>query len=316
MILVTGAAGFIGYHVCRKLLDMGKKVIGIDNLNDYYSVNLKKARLKNLTSSKDFKFQQLSIENYEELINAAKGVETVVHLAAQAGVRYSLENPRAYINSNIVGHFNVLEICRQLKVTRLIYASSSSVYGMSDKFPLSIDDKVDKPVSLYAATKKSDEIMSESYNNLYKIPMIGLRFFTVYGEFGRPDMAPYKFTEMIVNNESIDVYNNGQMWRDFTYVSDVVDGVVSSLDVDLGDEHKIYNLGNDNPVELKYFIKLLEKEIGTKAKMNFLPMQKGDVVKTCADISKSVQDLGYSPKVSIEEGVKRLVAWHMAKYRL
>lgn len=313
MILVTGAAGFIGFHTCKKLLDMGEQVIGVDNLNDYYSVELKNKRLLILNENSNFEFHKISIENFEELEKVSKGVKKIIHLAAQAGVRYSLENPRQYIESNIIGHFNILEICKNQNIEKLVYASSSSVYGMSDKFPLSITDKVDSPVSLYAATKKSDEVISESYNSLYKIPMVGLRFFTVYGEYGRPDMAPYKFTEKIKNGKVIDVYNNGEMWRDFTYVGDIVDGVIGALNFDVGNKHRIYNLGNDNPVELKYFISLIEKELGKKASINYMPMQKGDVLKTAADIKESRQDLNYSPKVSIEEGVKKVVAWHLGQ---
>jgi len=311
MILVTGCAGFIGFHLCEKLLKSGVNVTGVDNLNDYYPVEMKMVRLDILQKYENFTFHKLNIEDYEDLEKVAKEIDVIIHLAAQAGVRYSLENPRQYIESNITGHFNVLEICRQYDVKKLVYASSSSVYGLSDKFPLSIEDRVDSPVSLYAATKKCDEIISQSYNTLYKIPMIGLRFFTVYGEYGRPDMAPYKFTEKIINGQQIEVYNNGEMWRDFTYVGDIVDGIVSCIDLDIGKGHRVYNLGNNNPVELKYFISLIEKSVGKKADIKYLPMQKGDVLKTAADISESTRDFNYKPKVSIEEGIEKIARWYL-----
>lgn len=311
MILVTGAAGFIGFHLTKALLVAGYKVIGVDNMNDYYDVSLKKERLNILKKNKKFTFHKMDICNLEKLKKAFDGVEVVIHLAAQAGVRYSIENPHAYIKSNIEGHLNILECCRHAKkLKKLIYASSSSVYGGNEKIPFSVDDRVDNPVSLYAATKRADELMSEAYNHLYKIPMIGLRFFTVYGEYGRPDMAPFKFTNSIMNGEYIEVFNNGNMKRDFTYVGDIVDGILGAMKFELGNAHKIYNLGNNEPAELMKFISILEQEIGRSAKIKFKPMQDGDVVVTYADIAKSTKDLGFEPKTSLEEGIAKLVKWH------
>lgn len=311
MILVTGAAGFIGFHLTKALLDLGHKVVGVDNMNDYYDVSLKKERLSILKKNNKFTFHKLDICNFEKLKKIFDGIEIVIHLAAQAGVRYSIENPHAYIKSNIEGHLNILECCRHSKkLKKLIYASSSSVYGGNEKIPFSVDDRVDSPVSLYAATKRADELMSESYNHLYKIPMIGLRFFTVYGEYGRPDMAPFKFTNSIMNGEYIEVFNDGNMKRDFTYVGDIVDGILGAMKFELGSAHNIYNLGNNEPAELMKFISVLEQEIGRSAKIKFKPMQEGDVIVTYADIAKSTKDLGFKPKTSLEDGIAKLVKWH------
>lgn len=313
MILVTGAAGFIGFHLSQALLNAGFKVVGIDNMNDYYDVTLKEKRLSILKKNKKFEFHKLDICDFEKLKKVFDGVEIAIHLAAQAGVRYSIENPHAYIKSNIEGHLNILECCRNSKkLKKLIYASSSSVYGGNEKTPFSIKDRVDNPVSLYAATKRADELLSEAYNHLYKIPMIGLRFFTVYGEYGRPDMAPYKFTNAIMSGKQIEVFNNGNMKRDFTYVGDIIDGILGAMKFDIRNAHKIYNLGNNEPAELMKFISILELEIGKSAKIKFKPMQEGDVLETYADIVESTKDLGFKPKTSLEDGIAKLVKWHKA----
>jgi UDP-glucuronate 4-epimerase len=308
-ILVTGVAGFIGQAVAKALLLKGHSVIGIDNLNSYYDVKLKELRLQELRDYPNFAFHRCDINEPDKIKAIGDQADIVLHLAAQAGVRYSLENPMAYIQSNIVGFLNILELCRHSpKKPKLVYASSSSVYGANDKIPFSTNDEVKQPVSLYAATKLADEHMAYCYHHLYGINTIGLRFFTVYGELGRPDMAPYKFTQAILANEEIDVYNHGKMKRDFTYIDDIVAGVIAALEKPLKG-NKIYNLGNHHPIELLYFIELIEKETGMKARMNLLPMQPGEVTETYADITEAVRDLGFSPKTSIEVGVKKLVAW-------
>lgn len=315
-VVVTGAAGFIGFHVAKKLLEKNWEVIGIDNLNDYYDVNLKQARLNILKSSNNFKFHKIDICEFDKLKEAVADCKYIIHLAAQAGVRYSLENPFTYIQSNIVGHLNVLEVCRGISgFEKLIYASSSSVYGRNEKIPFSVNDSVVKPASLYAATKISDELMTETYNYLYEINAIGLRFFTVYGEYGRPDMAPFKFTKSIFNNETIDVYNNGDMRRDFTYIDDVVNGVIASLEKNIKG-HKIYNLGNNKPENLMDFVKLIEKYSGKNAEINMLPIQPGDIKETFADISEAASDLEYTPKTSLEEGIKKTVEWYRQFYQI
>lgn len=312
MILITGAAGFIGFHTSLSLLKKGKKILGIDNLNDYYDVKLKNARLEILKSFPNFTFEKLDISEIEPLKKAFSGVTIVIHLAAQAGVRYSLENPNAYIKSNINGHLNILECCRNSNsIERLVYASSSSVYGGNTKIPFSESDTTDHPISLYAATKKSDELLSETYNHLFNIPMIGLRFFTVYGEYGRPDMAPFKFTDAILKGNPIDVYNNGDMKRDFTYVEDIVSGILSATEYNIGTAHKIYNLGNNNPEKLMDFIFLIEKLTSKKAIINFKPMQDGDVKETYADITKASKDLGYKPLTNLATGLEKVVNWHI-----
>jgi UDP-glucuronate 4-epimerase len=310
MILVTGCAGFIGFHLCQHLLGNGVQVLGVDNLNNYYSPKLKEARLTILQQSKNFTFQKLDICNQPELnkLKASK-IELIVHLAAQPGVRYSLENPHAYTKNNIDGHLNILEFARQLPgLKKLVYASSSSIYGNNEKVPFAVDDITDNPASVYAATKKACELLSQTYFNLYKIPMVGLRFFTVYGPWGRPDMSPYKFTEAIIQGRIIDVYNFGKMQRDFTYIDDIISGINATLHLKHKD-HRIYNLGNHKPVELMYFIQTLEKALGKTAQINMLPMQPGEVLTTYADIDKSFNDLNFKPKTSIEEGLPKFVEW-------
>jgi len=333
-ILVTGAAGFIGYHLCKRLLDSGDRVTGLDNLNHYYDVGLKQDRLKLLEPLKGFKFVKVSLEDRDGLnrLFAEERFDVVVNLAGQAGVRYSLQNPHAYIDSNIVGFMNILEGCRHNGVQHLVYASSSSVYGANTSMPFSIHQNVDHPLSLYAATKKANELMAHTYSSLYGIPVTGLRFFTVYGPWGRPDMAPFLFTKAILEGKPIDVFNSGLMWRDFTYVDDIIEGVArvaekvpvanpdwNSDSPDPGTSYapyRIYNIGNNNPVELLRFIELLEENIGKKAIKNLLPMQKGDVTATYADISDLMLDISFKPSISIEEGVSRFVKWYRQYYQV
>ncbi|HFA59408.1 MAG TPA: SDR family NAD(P)-dependent oxidoreductase [Rhodospirillales bacterium] len=324
-ILVTGAAGFIGLHVSEALLARGERVLGIDNLVPYYDPALKEARLARLRDHPGFTFFPLDIAE-EEAMNAwadthGREVEAVVHLAAQAGVRYSLEQPMAYVRSNLVGHMVILELCRQRlpRCDRLVYASSSSVYGANRKMPFSVEDRVDHPVSLYAATKRADELLSESYARLYDLPQTGLRFFTVYGPWGRPDMAYYSFAEAITEGRPVTLYNHGRMRRDFTYVDDVTAGVLAALDRlpeprPDGVRHRIYNLGNNRPVELEAFVRALEKALGRRAEIRYAEMQPGDVVETFADIEASRRDLGYEPRIGIEEGLARFAAW-FRRYR-
>ena len=333
-ILVTGAAGFIGYHVCEKLLSMGFQVYGLDNINDYYDVNLKIARLKNLGISIDkdaeftleiisdyhpkFKFIKLNLENrivMNELFNKEK-FDVVCNLAAQAGVRYSLEKPFTYIESNIEGFLNVLENCRNHKINKLVYASSSSVYGLNEKTPFSTEDNVDNPISLYAATKKANELMAHTYSHLFNIQTIGLRFFTVYGPWGRPDMAMSLFTDAILNDKPIKVFNNGELSRDFTYIDDIVDGVIATLinhnfNLPL---YSIYNIGNSKPVKLMDFITEIENFTNKKAIKKMLSMQPGDVEKTWADILKFKEDFNYSPNIDIKQGVSAYINWYMDYY--
>lgn len=320
-ILVTGAAGFIGSHVCHRLLDRGEEIVGVDNLNDYYSPALKHARLARLTGRAGFAFHKADIAEEGALAAAAgsRKIDKVVHLAAQAGVRYSLENPRAYVRSNVSGHLEVLEFCRALpSLEHLVYASSSSVYGGNTKVPFSEDDRVDHPVSLYAATKKADELMSHTYAHLYGIPQTGLRFFTVYGPWGRPDMAYWMFTEAMLAGNPIRVFNNGQMWRDFTYIDDVVDAVVAILDAPSVNvpSHRIYNIGNNRPVHLGHFINMLESLLGVKAIRQYEPLQAGDVAKTYADMDALERDFGLRPKVEVEEGLRRFTKWYRAKWEI
>lgn len=328
--LVTGAAGFIGYHVAAKLLDRGDRVVGIDNLNDYYSVQLKRDRLAKIENREGFEFRQLDIADHASLetLFSSERPEIVIHLAAQAGVRYSLENPNAYVQSNLVGFANILEGCRQHQVKHLVYASSSSVYGANTKMPFSIHDNVDHPVSLYAATKKANELMSHTYSHLYRLPTTGLRFFTVYGPWGRPDMALFKFTEAILAGRPIDVYNHGKMQRDFTYIDDIVEGVIRTADQasepnsawsgnepDPGTSlapYRLYNIGNNQPVELMYLIEVIERALGCTAAKNMLPIQPGDVPATYADVDDLIRDVGFQPKTPIEEGVKRFVEWYQS----
>jgi UDP-glucuronate 4-epimerase len=327
-ILVTGAAGFIGFHLTRRLLTKGFHVIGIDNMNDYYDVQLKKDRLKLLERNAQFEFFQLDLSDREPLYQLFedKTIPIVINLAAQAGVRYSLSNPHSYVTSNLVGFVNVLEACRHYSVGHLIYASSSSVYGANISIPFSTKDSVDHPVSLYAASKKANELMAHTYSHLFQIPTTGLRFFTVYGPWGRPDMAYYSFTKDIIEENPIKVFNNGDMRRDFTYIDDIVEGIVRLLDKppkynsewdrvnpDPSSSYapyKVYNIGNHNPVKLMDFINVLEKLVGKKAKMEFLPMQAGDVKETYADITDLYKDVGFYPTTSIEEGLAHFVKWY------
>lgn len=316
-ILVTGAAGFIGYHVAKVLLDRGERVLGIDNLNDYYSVALKRARLSRLEGGNEFSFVQADISDLASVSSAAHSaqVDRVVHLAAQAGVRYSLDHPFAYLQANLTGHLVILEVCRHLPGFRhLVYASSSSVYGGNTKAPFSEQDRVDHPVSLYAATKKADELMSHTYAHLYGIPQTGLRFFTVYGPWGRPDMAIWLFAEAILNNRPIQVFNYGDMQRDFTYIDDIVAGVIAALDNPPGNSsqqtpHRIYNIGNNKPENLLDLIEIIEENLGSRAERILMPMQPGDVKATFADISAIQNDLGFYPTTSIETGVPKFIRW-------
>ncbi|WP_428741963.1 NAD-dependent epimerase [Tenacibaculum sp.] len=329
-ILVTGAAGFIGFHLSEKLLAEGHTVVGVDNINDYYDVNLKYARLKELgvnrddaevfyqevisTANENFKFVRLNLEDKEGLFQlfTSEKFDVVCNLAAQAGVRYSIENPDVYIQSNIVGFLNILECCRHHKIKHLVYASSSSVYGANKKVPFSEEDSVDNPVSLYAATKKSNELMAHTYSHLYKIPTTGLRFFTVYGPWGRPDMAPILFADAISNNRPIKVFNNGDMERDFTYIDDIVEGVKRVIEkpVESRELYKIYNIGNNESIKLLDFITEMETSLGKEAIKEMLPMQMGDVKRTWANVDGLINDYDYKPKVKVEEGVCRFVQWY------
>lgn len=322
-IVVTGAAGFIGFHLCKRLLDNGVEVYGFDNMNNYYDPALKYARLEILKGYDNFSFAigDLADEKAVEKIFADFKPDIFVNLAAQAGVRYSLENPKAYIDSNVVGFFNVLEASRKHGVSHLVYASSSSVYGNQEKTPFSVTDNVDNPVSLYAATKKTNELMAYTYSHLYGIPSTGLRFFTVYGPFGRPDMAYYSFTNRIFKGETIKVFNHGDLYRDFTYIDDIIEGVVNVIyrqpDADeKGVQHRVYNIGNNKPVNLLVFIETLEKVIGIEANKEFLPMQKGDVYQTYADVSDLERDFGFRPDTPIEEGLKKFVEWYREYYNV
>lgn len=326
--LVTGVAGFIGSAVANKLLKQGHSVIGVDNLNDYYDVSLKNARLENIPKER-FRFIQCDISDLHrlEICFIDKAVDIVIHLAAQAGVRYSIDNPFAYAESNIIGHLNILECCKKFKVTHLVYASSSSVYGANESVPFKVSDRVDHPISFYAATKKANELMSHSYSHLYGIPTTGLRFFTVYGPWGRPDMAPYIFADKILKGEEIQVNNYGDMWRDFTYVDDIVEGVLriaelvpgsqnalslvtkNSLDIESKAPYSVYNIGLGNPVNLMDFIRELEINLGKNAKICFRGMQPGDVYKTYADTSCLSNAINYKPKINLEEGVRKFSDW-------
>ena len=332
-ILVTGAAGFVGFHLSQRLLSENHQVIGIDNLNDYYEVTLKEDRLAQLKDRDNFTFHKLDLadrDGIDKLFDRYQ-IEMVVNLAAQAGVRYSIQNPRAYIDSNLNGFGNILEGCRHHHVQHLVYASSSSVYGANTKIPFSVRDNVDRPISLYAATKKANELMAHTYSHLYQIPTTGLRFFTVYGPWGRPDMAPMLFTKAILAGKPIDVFNYGKMQRDFTYVDDIIEGVVRvmhkipqpnpNLVEDIPDPsiskapYRIYNIGNNQPIELMYFIEVLEKCLGIEAQKNILPMQPGDVPRTYADVADLVRDVGFKPDTSIEVGVERFVDWYRSYYQ-
>lgn len=322
-ILITGGAGFIGFYLSKALLEKGEHVIGIDNLNDYYEVSLKEARLAILKPFPAYEFRKIDIANKVE-VNAlfeAEKPEIVVNLAAQAGVRYSIENPQAYVDSNLVGFFNILEACRHNPVKHLLYASSSSVYGNQQKTPFSVEDPVDHPISLYAATKKSNELMAHAYCHLYGIPCTGLRFFTVYGPMGRPDMAYFSFAKKIFAGQPIQVFNNGDLYRDFTYIDDIVKGVESMLDHPpvpnkAGDRYKVYNIGNNTPVKLMDFIETLENALGKKAEKVFLPMQPGDVYQTYADVTELMKDFDFKPSTTIAEGLGKFAEWYKEYYRV
>lgn len=331
--LVTGAAGFIGFHVSQRLLAAGHQVIGLDNLNDYYDVSLKQARL-NMLQSSDFRFVKMNLDDNAAMAElfAEAQFDRVIHLAAQPGVRYSLENPHDYAQANLVGHLNVLEGCRHNKVQHLLYASSSSVYGLNRKMPFSTDDSVDHPVSLYAATKKANELMSHTYSHLYGLPTTGLRFFTVYGPWGRPDMALFKFTKAMLEGKTIDVYNYGKMKRDFTYIDDIVEAIIRLQDVipEANSEwtvengspatssapYRVYNIGNSSPVELMDYITALEEALGIEAKKNMMPMQAGDVLETSAETQPLYDLVGFRPETSVKDGVKNFVEWYRKFYQV
>ena len=328
-ILITGTAGFIGSQLVIRLLDHGYQVIGIDNHNDYYDPRLKEQRLELFNDHKSYQHFRISLEDKSDLekIFSNNSPSVIVNLAAQAGVRYSMENPTSYVNSNLVGFGNILECCRQFQVEHLIYASSSSVYGASLEMPFSASNSSDHPISLYGATKKANESMAHAYSHLYKLPTTGLRFFTVYGPWGRPDMALYKFTKSILSGEKITIYNDGNHKRDFTYIDDIVNGIIKVVDKGPANKDKnwdpckpsnesseapwrIYNFGNGKPVKLTHFIDIIENELGVEAKKEFLPMQPGDVIETYADISRTKKDFGYSPKTNVEVGIKNFIHWY------
>jgi UDP-glucuronate 4-epimerase len=333
-ILVTGAAGFIGYHVARRLLERGESVLGLDNLNNYYDVRLKKARLAQLKPFKQFRFVKLDLVERKKVsvLFTRHRFTRVVHLGAQAGVRYSLVNPHAYTDSNVTGFMNILEGCRRAKVGHLVYASTSSVYGGNTRMPFSVHDNVDHPVSLYAATKKANELMAHTYAHLYRVPCTGLRFFTVYGPWGRPDMALFLFTKAILDGKPIDVFNHGKMQRDFTYIDDIVEGVVRTLDRPAQPDPawsggqpnaatssapwRLYNIGNHQPVELLRMIEVLEQALGKTAKKRFLPMQPGDVPATYADVQDLIDDAGFKPDTPLEEGIRKFVEWYRVFYKV
>lgn len=333
-ILVTGAAGFIGSTLARRLLTRGDEVLGIDNLNDYYDVQLKKDRLELINSEPNFQFLKLDVSDREAMAGMfeKEKPQRVVHLAAQAGVRYSIENPHAYVDSNLVGFVNILEGCRHNGVEHLVYASSSSVYGANTNMPFSVHQNVDHPLALYGATKKANELMAHTYSNLYDMPTTGLRFFTVYGPWGRPDMALFLFTSKILAGEAIDVFNHGKHQRDFTYIDDIVEGVIrtmdkvaspnekwDSLNPDPGTSaapYRIYNIGSHNPVELMRYIEILEECLGRKAEKNLLPMQPGDVPATYADVDALIEDVDYSPSTTVEDGIARFVKWYREYYKV
>jgi len=332
--LITGAAGFIGFHASQYLLDRGDTVIGVDNLNDYYDPSLKEARLSQLKNNDRFNFYKIDIIDKDAVntIFEAESPEYIIHLAAQAGVRYSIENPYAYIDSNITGFMNILEACRHNPIKHLVFASSSSVYGSNTDMPFSVNDNVDHPLSIYAATKKSNELMAHTYSNLFDIPVSGLRFFTVYGPWGRPDMALFIFTRKILNGEAIDVFNEGKHKRDFTYIDDIVEGVVRVSDnvatsnpewnSDKPDPatskapYRLYNVGNNSPVELMYFIEQIEKNLNKKADKNYLPLQAGDVPATYANVDALIDYVGYSPSTSIESGIENFIKWYKDYYKI
>ncbi|MGJ0191247.1 NAD-dependent epimerase [Pantoea sp. RRHST58] len=333
-ILVTGAAGFIGFHVTQRLLAAGHQIVGIDNLNDYYDVGLKQSRLDLIAQHPSFRFIKMELGDRAAIASLFEqhAFQRVIHLGAQAGVRYSIDNPHAYADANLTGHLNILEGCRHHKIEHLLYASSSSVYGLNRKMPFSTDDSVDHPVSLYAATKKANELMSHTYSHLYNLPTTGLRFFTVYGPWGRPDMALFKFTRAMIAGEAIDVYNRGEMKRDFTYIDDIAEAIVRLQDVipqrdeswtvETGSPatssapYRVYNIGNSQPTSLISYIEAIEKALGVTAKKNLLPMQPGDVLETSADTEALYQAIGFKPQTSVEEGVARFVSWYREFYNV
>jgi len=315
-ILVTGVAGFIGFYVAKLLLQRGDEIIGLDNLNDYYDVALKKDRLAQLQSHANFTFNQIDINDKDALDNLFRvhKPSRIVHLAAHAGVRHSLINPEAVAQSNILGFVNILEACRHHNSEHLVYASTSAVYGDNTEIPFSVNDRVDKPVSLYGASKRANELMAYTYSRLFDIPATGLRFFTVYGPWGRPDMSYFTFTRNIIKETPIDVYNNGHHSRDFTYIDDIADGVIKALDKLPSENYRLYNLGNKTPTNLMYYISILENLIGKRAIINMLPMQPGDMPDTCANIDKTVSDLGYAPYINVETGLAEFVNWYKEYY--
>ena len=334
MLLVTGAAGFIGYHLCLKRLKQGDTVVGVDNLNDYYDVTLKEARLKNLQQHENFQFVKLDIADRDRVAQLFRdyAFTRVVNMAAQAGVRYSLENPLAYIDSNVLGFTNIIEGCRHHNIEHLVYASTSSIYGANEKQPFQESDNVDHPLAIYAASKKANELIAHSYSHLYNLPTTGLRFFTVYGPWGRPDMALFLFTRNILADQALDIYNYGNMIRDFTYVDDIVEGVSRAIDIPAQPDpqwdamnpdpatsyapYRIYNIGNNRPVPLMDYVHAVEKAVGKKAALNMAPMQEGDVPSTNADVSRLEHDLGYRPQVNVEEGVQAFVDWYRRYYQV
>ena len=315
-ILVTGTAGFIGFHFSKSLLVDGHEVLGIDNINDYYDPRLKQARLDELQPFQNFSFEKIDITNMEGLTNIIKSFQPikVVHLAAQAGVRYSIENPYAYLDANLTGFLNILELCRHNRVEGLIYASSSSIYGANTKIPFSVEDQTDRPIALYGATKKANELMANSYSHLYGLHMTGLRFFTVYGPWGRPDMAMYIFTDKILKGKSIPVYNHGNMKRDFTYIDDIIAGIRAAVDANYKCE--VFNLGNNKSEKLMDMIGFIENNLGIKAKIDFLPMQPGDVPESFADIEKSIDMLNYKPTINIDKGIPLFIDWYKDYYNI
>ncbi len=315
-ILITGGAGFIGSHVAKALLARGDRLIAIDNFNSYYSPQLKEDRINKFLTDYKLKVYRIDISNFADLrkVFAENKIDKICHLAAQAGVRYSLEHPEVYIQSNIVGTHNLLELAREFKVKDFIFASSSSVYGGNKKLPFAESDPVDQPISLYAATKKANELEAYTYHHLYGLNAIGLRLFTVYGPWGRPDMALFKFTKSILARESIEVYNQGKMERDFTYIDDIIDGVLAAIDYSKG--YEIFNLGNNQPLDLEEFIKIIENSLGLKASKNYLPLQVGDVIATYADINKAKKILGWQPKTDIESGIRNFIKWYKDYYQI
>ena len=319
-ILITGSAGFIGYHLTEKLLKKNINVIGIDNINNYYDTKLKKNRIYELKKNKKFKFYKIDLCEYKKLDFVIKKnkIKFIIHLAAQAGVRYSIKNPKIYFKSNLEGFFNILEVSRHNKIKHLVFASTSSVYGDSKKFPLNENNRTDHPLSFYAATKKSNEVMAHSYSYIYKLPCTGVRFFTVYGPFGRPDMALFKFTKNIINNQSIELFNNGNHLRDFTYVDDIVDGIYSLIKRHSKKNipYEIFNIGNGNPKKLKDYLKFIERKLSSKAKVKKLPLQIGDIFKTHSDIKKLKKYTNYKPKTNIEVGISKFIEWYKDYYKL